>query len=515
MSIEEEILNVLRSATEASVSTFAGEYIRSRMMHYAVTEDLTIYLATMRNDPKVLHITNNPSITIMVLNKVGDPGKYMDLKEFGRWSEVEIQGKAEIVRERGERERGLKLLAERSPVVKLLTDIGREGVLDVIRVKPLIIKYRRVSDILEGKPPIVLDYTVDKPAFEEFNLLKEKVIRWYHAIRAPFLVAGIPPVLLGALIAYVETGVLYLSRLTLTLMGVILAHISLNLLNDYYDHKLRTDIVNVDYIRPFSGGSRVIQLGLLSPLEVLTGGLIAMIVTIAIGIYLTLVSSIYTLIVMAIGLFLIISYNVPPLRLSARGIGEIACGLGFGSIITLGSYIVQTGYVSIHPLIVSIPLALLVAQILFVNEFPDYRADKDTGRLNLLVRLGRGRGRIIYHALYIITYLYIIFLYLYGEAPIYTLLSLIGVPISTYGMIYVNKYYDQPMDMIPGYISAIMTYMIVGFAMAAGYIIYIFRNIYVLSVSALLIALYMLYEYMQIRYSLTAFMRLKAELGQS
>jgi len=150
MSIEEEILNVLRSATEASVSTFAGEYIRSRMMHYAVTEDLTIYLATMRNDPKVLHITNNPSITIMVLNKVGDPGKYMDLREFSRWSEVEIQGKAEIVRERGERERGLKLLAERSPVVKLLTEIGREGVLDVIRVKPLIIKYRRVSDILEG-----------------------------------------------------------------------------------------------------------------------------------------------------------------------------------------------------------------------------------------------------------------------------------------------------------------------------------------------------------------------------
>jgi len=94
-------------------------------------------------------------------------------------------------------------------------------------------------------------------------------------------------------------------------MGVILAHISLNLLNDYYDHKLRTDIVNVDYIRPFSGGSRVIQLGLLSPLEVLTGGLIAMVVTIAIGTYLTLVSSIHTLIVMAIGLFLIISYNAP------------------------------------------------------------------------------------------------------------------------------------------------------------------------------------------------------------
>lgn len=76
------------------------------MMHYAVTDDFIFYLATMRGDPKVIHITYNPSISLMILKKVGEPDKYMDVGEFVKWREIEIQGKARIVRDRRERERG-------------------------------------------------------------------------------------------------------------------------------------------------------------------------------------------------------------------------------------------------------------------------------------------------------------------------------------------------------------------------------------------------------------------------
>jgi 1,4-dihydroxy-2-naphthoate octaprenyltransferase/nitroimidazol reductase NimA-like FMN-containing flavoprotein (pyridoxamine 5'-phosphate oxidase superfamily) len=514
MSQDKEILDVLNSATEASVSTFSGEYIRSRMMHYAVTNDLTFYLASMKNDPKIIHITNNPSITLMILNKVGDASKYMDLKEFSRWGEVEVQGKASIVRDRVEREKALKLLYKRSPVVKLLMDSDKAHILDVIRVEPIIIRYKRVSDILQGKPPIVLDFTRKRVRFEEFGLIYDKLKRWYLAIRAPFLVASIPPVFLGAFLAYVETGFINLSFLFMTLLGILLAHISVNLLNDYYDHKLHTDVVNIEYVRPFSGGSRVIQLGLLTPLEVLSMSLIMLAIVVGIGIYLTIVTNILTLLVALVGVFLILSYNAPPFRFAGRGVGELLVGIGFGIIITLGSYVVQTGRLSINPILVSIPLMFLIAQILLVNEFPDYKADKETGKNTLVVIFGRASAKYIHHLFYIFTYVSIVLLIFAGFLPLYSILSLIAIPISIYGSVYVHKYFSDPFNMVPGNISAIITYMVVGFTLVISLLLMVIQSMYVLGVSVGLAVIYMIYEYLQIRSNLSAFLRLKESLGR-
>ncbi len=499
----------LREATEAAVSTIAGEYVRSRMMHYAVTDDFTFYLASMKGDPKIIHITHNPSINLMILRKVGDPSRYMDLSEFAKWREIEVQGKASIVRSREEREYALRLLSERSPIVKLLSERGETHVLEVIRVEPHVIRYKVVSDILSGKPPIVLEFLERGGEFVEFGRLIDKLRTWYAAVRAPFLVAGVPSVALGALIALKVNGVFNPLLFALTLIGVLLGHISVNLLNDYYDHKLRTDVVNTEYVRPFSGGSRVLQLGLLTPLEVLSGALIALLIFIAIGIYLSIVSGPLVLLLTILGGLSMLAYNAPPLRLSGRGLGEAIVGINFGILITLGSFAVQTGSISFEALAASVPLAILVALILLVNEFPDYRADKATGRRTLVVILGRGRARWLYLALSALTYVYILAGSLTGILPPYALAALIAAPLTAYAFKEMLHNYESPFDMIPSYIATIISHLSVGFLLVMAYLVVAIRSPIAILASIALIGAYATYEIYQIRRDLRAFLAIK------
>jgi 1,4-dihydroxy-2-naphthoate octaprenyltransferase len=89
-------------------------------------------------------------------------------------------------------------------------------------------------------------------------------------------------------------------------------------------------------------------------------------------------------------------YNAPPVRLSYRGLGEIAVGFCYGPLIACGAYLVQRGTISRSVLILSIPLGLLIAAFLFVNEIPDRRADGSTGKRTLVVRLGARRAAVVF-----------------------------------------------------------------------------------------------------------------------
>lgn len=506
-----EILDVLRNATEATVSTYGGENIRNRAMHYAVTDDFIFYLASMKGDPKITHITNIPSVTLLILYKASPPEKYMDLKEFGKWSEVEIHCNAELVSNNVEKEEALKMLSMRSPIVKLLYDSKQTHILEVIKVKPDIIKYKRVSDILAGKPPIVLDFTRRESRFEEFQIIKRKLRNLYYAMRLPFTIATVPSILLGGVLALHIAGVFDLTLFILTLIGALFAHIGLNMLNDYYDHKLHTDIINKEAVSPFTGGSKVIQMGLLSPTEVLFASLIFLGMSMAIGLYLSLVSSIYVLLIALIGFLIIYAYHAPPLRFVGRkGLGELLVGIGFGPVFTLGAYVVQTGQLSLTPILASIPLAIFVSLILLVNEFPDYKADMDTGKHHLIVTLGREKARYVVYLLYLSGFISIVMLYLMGIYPIYTLISLIAIPPSIYGLSNLHRYYNSPFDMLPAIVTTIIIQMVVGFTIVFGYVMDIIPNtLYLMAYLAGLVG-YIIYELYEIRRGVIAFNLIKS-----
>src|SRR3990170_5975882 len=192
-----EILKMMDGIPVTVVATNAGDTLRTRMMHYASDENFNIYVATMKGDPKTIQLTNQPSISLLIHS----PGT--DINDS---KEVEITGKAVFVRDAQEREGALQMTAKRSPVVKYLTESGNAGLLDCIKILPEVVKFRVFAEIVQGKPPTVIEFPQNRRVVSDWQLVKMKARNWRMAIRIPFLTASAVPVLLGTAIAWAVTG---------------------------------------------------------------------------------------------------------------------------------------------------------------------------------------------------------------------------------------------------------------------------------------------------------------------
>lgn len=449
----EEILSLMENVAVAAVATSAGEGMRIRMMHHATDENFNIYLATIKGDPKTVQMTRHPSISLLIHQSGAD---------INESKEVEITGKALFVREQKERERALEMTARRSPVVKYLTETGNSAMLDCVKVVPDTVKFRIFSEIVQGIPPTVIEFPQNRQVVSDWHLIKMKLKNWVMALRVPFLTASVVPVLLGASIAWFTTGTLYWGFFLLTLLAGLLIHIATNVINDYSDHKSGNDEVNQEFVRPFSGGSRVIQLGLLSPLEVLSGSLFFFLLSVLIGFYLAWARGPLILLLGAIGLVSGIFYTGGLFNWAKRGIGELLVGLNFGILMTLGAYYVQTQSFSWVPVIAAIPLSLLIAAVLYINEFPDYAADKQVGKNTLVVRLGRERAVILYVLIMIGVYVSIGVGVVSSILPLATLLGLITLPLAIRGIQYARKYHSASFDLVPANALTVTNHLATG-----------------------------------------------------
>jgi 1,4-dihydroxy-2-naphthoate octaprenyltransferase len=241
---------------------------------------------------------------------------------------------------------------------------------------------------------------IDKPVNVQIKWTTN-LIKWLVITRAPFLSAALMPVFIGGAFAaaLIGEGAFPSLNYTLTVIGVCLLHLASNVYNDYFDWKSGTDQANASYFLKYSGGSRSIELGLtdLSGTLRIANGLLA--ASVAIGLYLTWQVGwgvlLYGLIGAALGYF----YTAPPVRLVARrGLGEIAIGLAFGPLITAGTAYVITG--AFDPtwttFLIGIPVGLLTANILIINQIPDLEADRSTGKNHLVVTLGREKTPWLY-----------------------------------------------------------------------------------------------------------------------
>ena len=437
---QEEILSLMENVKVAAIATSAGEGLRNRMMHYATDDNFNIYLATIKGDPKTVQMTNYPSISLLVHQSGAD---------INESKEVEITGKALFVRDQQEREVALEMTAKRSPVVKHLTDTGNSGMLDCVKVVPDTIKFRIFAEIVQGTPPTVMEFPQNRQVVSDWQLIKMKLKSWVMALRVPFLTASIVPVLLGTVIAWFATGTLYWGFLLLALLAGLLIHVGTNTINDYSDHTSGNDEANREFVRPFSGGSRVIQLGLLTPLEVLSGGLLFFLLSALIGFYLAWTRGPLILVIGAIGLISGMFYTWGPFNWAKRGIGELLVGLNFGILMTLGAYYVQTQSFSWLPVIAAIPVSLLIAAVLYINEFPDYTADKQVGKNTLVVRLGRERAVILYTLIMVGVYLSIGIGVATDALPVTTLLGLITLPLTIRAIQYARTHHSSSFDLVP------------------------------------------------------------------
>jgi 1,4-dihydroxy-2-naphthoate octaprenyltransferase len=305
--------------------------------------------------------------------------------------------------------------------------------------------------------------------------MKKEITNWIAELRAPFLLATLVSVFLGTSIAWARAGIFDLQYFLLALSGSIFLHLGANLINDYFDHESGNDEINKEFVRPFSGGSRMIQLGLLTPRKVLSSALTFFGGASLIGIYLTWTRGFAVLALALIGLVSAAFYTGGPFNWASRGVGETLVGINFGALMTFGAYYVQTRAFSVEPLIVSIPVSLLIAAVLYINEFPDYAADKAVGKNTLVVRLGREKASFGYMLIVLGSFAAVSLAVLFGIAPFYTLLALIPLPLALSAIKLALQFHSQPMALAPANGLTIVFHFLASLLLSLGYLGYRFE----------------------------------------
>jgi 1,4-dihydroxy-2-naphthoate octaprenyltransferase len=291
-----------------------------------------------------------------------------------------------------------------------------------------------------------------------------------RATRLPFLTATFVPVLLGVAVA-ANDGRFHLGFALLTLLGAACIHLGLNVANDVFDTMSGADAQNTTPTQ-FSGGSRVIHYGLLSLRSMALISAAFYLTGIAIGLYLAVERGFWPLFwIGVIGVAISLVYTAPPFRLVHRGIGEVAVAIGFGPTVLLGSYFVQAQRLTLEAAYVSIPVAILIAAILYLNEIPDRAGDARAGKGTLPVRWPKERVIAWYVGAVWVAYTVIAVGAVTGLTPRPSIIALATIPVFRKALKGVRQHYDSPYELMPFLGTNIQLHLFTGLLLFAGYLI--------------------------------------------
>ena len=254
---------------------------------------------------------------------------------------------------------------------------------------------------------------VDKPLRDSFP---NPVARHFAATRPAFLTVTFAGSLIGLGAAVADGVDIDAAKALVTILFALITHAGANVINDYFDALNGTDTLNTERLHPYTGGSRFIQNGFLSPAEMRRFGYLLLAAVIPGGLWLTVESGPTLLAIGLAGLLVAWAYSAPPFKLMSRGMGEVAITAGW-LLVVLGTDYVQRGEIAALPLVAGLPFALLVAAILFINQFPDRRADEAAGKRTLVVRLGPNTASRGYGVLVAFAYLWLASALVAGQLP--------------------------------------------------------------------------------------------------
>jgi 1,4-dihydroxy-2-naphthoate octaprenyltransferase len=236
--------------------------------------------------------------------------------------------------------------------------------------------------------------------------------------------------------------------------------------NDYYDALSGCDAANQDRVFPFTGGSRFIQNGVLSQraVGVLGYGLLAAVIPA--GLWLTAHSAAGLIWIGLAGLVVGWAYSAPPLKLQSRGLGELGITAGW-LLVVVGSDFVQRRLFDFAPVAAGLGFALLVANVLFINQFPDVRADAQAGKRTVVVRLGVARARWGYALIALLCYGWVLAMVLLRQLPFLALVSLLPAAASFQAQAILHRHAAEPQGLAPAIKMTILAASLHGLLLAA------------------------------------------------
>jgi len=241
------------------------------------------------------------------------------------------------------------------------------------------------------------------------------------AARPRTLPAAVAPVLVGTALAGFDH-VFHPLRFLAALLGAVFIQVGTNLSNDYSDARRGAD--TEDRLGPV----RVTAGGLVPPRQVLVATYVSFGLAVLAGIYLIVVAGWQLLLVGAASILAGVAYTGGPKPYGYEGLGEVFVFLFFGIVAVAGSFFVQVHHLSWEAFALAVPVGLLAAAILVVNNFRDIDTDGRAGKRTLAVRLGRERTRVVFAAIVYGAYLLAPLTWLFGPLKPWLLLPWLTLP---------------------------------------------------------------------------------------
>lgn len=282
----------------------------------------------------------------------------------------------------------------------------------------------------------------------QISTFPDPLAKYLAATRPAFLSVTLIGSLIGLATAYFSGYPLDALKAVLTVFFALVAHAGVNVVNDYYDALNGSDAANSERQFPFTGGSRFIQNGILSRRETGLFGYALLASVIPPGIWLAVNSAPALLLIGLAGLLVGWAYSAPPLKLMSRGVGELAIVAGW-LLVCVGTDFVQRGEFVALPVWAGLPFALLVANILYINQFPDIKADALAGKRTLVVRLGAETAKWGYPLLALFAHAWLLAQVMLGDLPVAALAAMLTLPLSWFATLSLLRHARQPAQLLP------------------------------------------------------------------
>lgn len=284
-------------------------------------------------------------------------------------------------------------------------------------------------------------------------------------------IASTVPMVVSTAMAYKALGYIDIYWLFLSFFGVYLIETGKNAINEVVDYKSGVDrFVTPDKRTPFSGGKKTIVDGLLTVEETKIIALVTMLAAAAIGLYIAIAREPMVLWIGIAGFLISIFYSLPPFKFCYRGLGEFAIGLTYGPLVVSGTYLVQTHTVNLEILLLSLMIGFLIANVVWINQYPDYEADARGNKRNWVVRLGKEKGIVVYILLYVLAYLSLLIAVFFTGNPL-LLIALLSAPIAKRSVDVAKKYYDDIARLVEANANTIQVYQMTGLTLTAAILI--------------------------------------------